>query len=193
MRGRGRGARGRAVSSHMEERDLDAPKRGAIEWLRRGAEQVLTALLGLMFIAFLVQIAFRYLFNWPTGWTSELTVLCWLWMVLWGSAFVLREDEEIRLDLVPALCGARARRAAAAVVALAVIVLYGLSLPASASYVAFMRVERSAYLGIRLDYLYSIYLIFLLAVIVRYAVLLWRALRGAHGGAAEIRTSRPLS
>lgn len=172
---------------------MDAPKRGAVEWLRRGAERVLTALLGLMFIAFLVHIGFRYLFNLPTGWTFELTVLCWLWMVLWGSAFVLREDEEIRLDLVPALFGARARRVAAALAASAVIVLYGLSLPASYSYVAFMRVERSAYLGIRLDYLYSIYLIFLLALIVRYAVLLWRALRGARSGAAETRTLRPLS
>lgn len=172
---------------------MDAPKRGAVGWLRRGTERVLTALLGLMFTAFLVQIAFRYLLNWPTGWTSELTVICWLWMVLWGSAFVLREDEEIRLDLVPGRFGARARRTAAALVALVVIVLYALSLPASYAYVAFMRVERSAYLGIRLDYLYSIYPIFLVAVIVRYAMLLWRALRGASGGAAEIRTSRPLS
>ena len=38
--------------------------------------------------------------------------------------------------------------------------------------------ERSAYLGIRLDYLYSIYLLFSVGVIVRYGGLIWRALRG---------------
>ena len=42
----------------------------------------------------------------------------------------------------------------------------------------FLKVERTAYLGIRLDYFYSIYVVFSVAVIVRYAVLTWRALRG---------------
>jgi hypothetical protein len=51
-------------------------------------------------------------------------------------------------------------------------------LPAATSYVTFMKVERSAYLGIRLDYLYSIFLVFTVAAIVRYAWLAWRALRG---------------
>lgn len=168
---------------------MDSYKRATIGWLRRRAENVLSALLGVMFIAFLVQIVFRYLFNWPTGWSSELTVICWLWMVLWGSAFVLREDEEIRLDLVPAFFSARARRAAAMTVAFAVILIYGSSLPASYEYVTFMRVERSAYLGIRVDFLYSIYLVFLLAAIARYAALLWRTVRGGDGEHQSDRSS----
>ena len=46
------------------------------------------------------------------------------------------------------------------------------------SYVLFLKVEKSAYLGIRLDYLYSIYIVFSVGVIIRYAALTWRALRG---------------
>ena len=42
----------------------------------------------------------------------------------------------------------------------------------------FLKVERSAYLGIRLDYLYSIYVVFSVGVIARYAALTWRAIRG---------------
>ena len=48
------------------------------------------------------------------------------------------------------------------------IALYGISLPAIADYVAFMKVEKTAYLGIRFDLLYSIYVVFVVAVIVRY-------------------------
>jgi C4-dicarboxylate transporter, DctQ subunit len=44
--------------------------------------------------------------------------------------------------------------------------------------VTFLKVERSAYLGIRLDYLYSIYLLFSVGVVVRYLGLTWRAIRG---------------
>ena len=58
-----------------------------------------------MFFAFMVQIVFRYFFNFPTGWTTELTVVTWLWMVLWGAAFVVKESEEIRIDLVTSMVG----------------------------------------------------------------------------------------
>ena len=69
-------------------------------WLYRRAENVLALMLGVMFFAFLIQVVFRYFLNYPTGWTSELTVIMWLWMVLWGAAFVAREEEEIRFDLL---------------------------------------------------------------------------------------------
>ena len=63
-------------------------------WLHRRAENIAAGMLAVMFAAFIIQIVFRYVFNFPVGWTSELTVVMWLWLVLWGSAFVLREKEE---------------------------------------------------------------------------------------------------
>ena len=154
-------------------------------WLRRRAENVAAAMLAVMFAAFIIQIVFRYLFNFPIGWTSELTVVLWLWMVLWGSAFVLSEKEEIRLDLLYSAVGPRARIAMAIVFAVSIVLLYGASLPASYAYVSFMKVESSSYLKIRLDWLYSIYLIFLVAIIVRYLWLLWQLLRGRDPEAAD--------
>ena len=53
-----------------------------------------------MFASFIVQIVLRYVLNFPSGWSQELTVVCWLWLVLWGAAFVVREREEIRFDLI---------------------------------------------------------------------------------------------
>ena len=78
-----------------------------------------------MFVAFIVQIVFRYLLNFPIGWTSELTVIAWLWLVLWGAAFVVKEREEIRFDLLYGAVGARARAASwRSSPALAIVVLY---------------------------------------------------------------------
>ena len=151
----------------------------AARWLRRRAENVMAGLLGLMFAAFLVQIAFRYFFNFPVGWSSELTVATWLWLVLWGSAFVLRQSEEIRFDLIYSAVGPRKRRAMGIVAGGALVVLYGMSFPAAWSYVTFMQVERSSYLHIRLDWMYSIYLLFMVAVIARYLWILWRLARGS--------------
>jgi TRAP-type C4-dicarboxylate transport system permease small subunit len=147
-------------------------------WLRRRAENVAAAMLAVMFAAFIIQIVFRYFFNFPVGWTSELTVVLWLWLVLWGAAFVVKESEEIRFDLLSAAAGRRTRIAMGIVAALALVVLYGASLPASYSYVAFMKVEKSSYLKIRMDWLFSIYLLFLVAILVRYLWLLWRLVCG---------------
>ncbi len=151
-------------------------------WLRRRAENVAAAMLAVMFAAFVVQIVFRYFFNFPIGWTSELTVIMWLWLVLWGAAFVLRENEEIRFDLLSGAAGRRARIAMGIIAGAAIVVLYGISLPATYDYVTFMKVEKSSYLKIRMDWLFSIYLVFAIAVIARYLWLLWRLLRGKEPG-----------
>lgn len=147
-------------------------------WLRRRAENVAAAMLAVMFAAFVVQIVFRYFFNFPVGWTSELTVVMWLWLVLWGAAFVVRESEEIRFDLLSGAAGRRTRIAMGIVTAVALVVLYAAALPATYKYVAFMKVEKSSYLKIRMDWLFSIYVIFALAIIVRYLWILSCLLRG---------------
>lgn len=145
--------------------------------LHRFAEAVAAALLAVIFIAFIMQITLRYVFSWPVGWTTEVSLAAWLWLVLWGAAFVLKDEEEIRFDIVSANAGPRARRAMGAVAALSVIVLFGMSLPAAYAYVSFMKVERSSYMGIRMDALYAIYLVFAVAVIARSLRQLVRLLR----------------
>ena len=147
-------------------------------WLRRRAENVAAAMLAVMFAAFVVQIVFRYFFNLPTGWSSELTVIMWLWLVLWGAAFVVRESEAIRFDLLSGAAGRRTRIAIGIVTAAAVVILYGASLPATLAYVTFMKVEKTSYLKIPFDWLFSIYLLFAIAVIARYLWILSRLLRG---------------
>jgi TRAP-type C4-dicarboxylate transport system permease small subunit len=159
--------------------------RKAAAWLRRRAENVAAAMVAVMFAAFVVQIVFRYFLNFPVGWTSELTVVMWLWLVLWGAAFVVEEREEIRIDLLSGAAGRRTRIAMGLVTALALLAVYGASLPASYSYVTFMKVESSSYLKIRMDWLFSIYLVFLVAILVRYVWIVWHLLRGREPEAAD--------
>ena len=150
----------------------------AAAWIRRRAENVVAGLLGIMFVAFIVQVVFRYFFNLPIGWTSELSVIAWLYIVLIGSALWLKEGQEIRFDLLTGTLGPRKRRVLAFIVAVATVVLFGMALPATISYVAFMKVESSSYMKIRMDILFSVYVLFAIAVIVRYAWAAWAALRG---------------
>jgi TRAP-type C4-dicarboxylate transport system permease small subunit len=155
-------------------------------WLHRRAENIAAGLLAVMFVAFILQIVFRYVFNFPVGWSTELTTITWLYLVLWGSAFVLTEKEEIRLDLIYSSVGPRLRIAMSIVFSVAVVVLYGMALPATYAYVTFMKVEKSSYLKIPLNWLYFIYLIFCVAVMLRYLWLLSRLLRGKDPEAGDL-------
>jgi len=159
--------------------------RSAAGWLRRRAENVLAALLGVMFASFVVQIVFRYFFNLPTGWTSELIVITWLWLVLWGAAVVVTDEEEIRIDLVTSMVSPGVRRALLIFVAVAIVALYLVALPATFSYVTFMKVEKSSYLKIPMDWVFSIFLLFMVAAIARHLWRLWDLLRGKAPEAAD--------
>ncbi|MEP7063345.1 MAG: TRAP transporter small permease subunit [Betaproteobacteria bacterium] len=147
-------------------------------WLQRRANDVAVLLIGTMFVSFLLQIVFRYVLNQPLGWSEEVTVLCWVWVVLWGAAFILSDREEIRFDIVYGAVPVPARRAFTVISSIALVVLLLISLPATWGYVTFMKREHSAYLHMRFDVLYSIYVIFSVACIVKHLRLAWLALLG---------------
>lgn len=152
--------------------------RQLFRWFSLAAEAMAALMLAVMFVSFLITILFRYVLNWPSGWASELSAVMWVWLVLWGAAFVLREREEIRFDIIYGAVSARLRRAFTVITAAGIVGLFLLSLPAVWDYVTFMKVQRTSYLRIRFDWLYAIYVIFAVAVILRYLWLAARALRG---------------
>jgi len=148
-------------------------------WLRRRADDIAVALMALMFVSFLLQIGFRYLLNQPLGWTDEVTVLCWVWAVLWCAAFVLSDQDEIRFDIVYGVVSPGTQRVFTATSSIAIVLLFLVSLPASWNYVTFMKREHTAYLHMRFDLLYAVYVIFAVAIILKHVGLAWGAIKGA--------------
>jgi TRAP-type C4-dicarboxylate transport system permease small subunit len=172
-------ATGRPRSAAFREQHMNGRLVETARWLRRRAENVAVALISVMFAVFIVQIFSRYVLNNPIGWSEEVIITAWLWTVLWGASFVLGEAEEIRFDIIYSSVSERVRRVFTVITSIVLVALYGISLPATYSYVSFMKVERSAYLRVPINWLYSIYVVFAVACILRYGWLGYRALRGA--------------
>ncbi|PMR67490.1 TRAP transporter small permease [Halomonas heilongjiangensis] len=147
-------------------------------WLRHGAEAIAAAMLAVMFISFLVTVLFRYVLNWPAGWASELSTVMWVWLVLFGAAFIPRERDEIRFDIFYSNVRPSIRRVMTVFFSIGIVGLFLVSLPAVYDYVTFMKVQRTSYLRIRYDLLYSIYVVFALAIVIRYS---WIGIRAALG------------
>ena len=152
-------------------------------WLHARAENLLAAMLATMFTVFIVQIVFRYLLNLPIGWTHEISVIMWVWLVLFGTAFVVRDYEEVRFDLLYSTVSERTRRIMVVICAAVVVFFFAISLPAVLDYIGFMKVEKTAYLKIRFDWLYSIYGIFAVVTIIRQLWIGYQAIWGKNATA----------
>jgi hypothetical protein len=73
----------------------------------------------------------------------------------------------------------RLRRIFALVSALAIVAGLAAALPATLDYITFYKIKKSATLRIRLDYVFSVYAVFAVAVIARYALRALAFIRGA--------------
>ena len=54
----------------------------------------------LMFLAFICQIFCRYVLRSPVPWAYEITVACYLWMVVLGACYAQRERSHVTFTLV---------------------------------------------------------------------------------------------
>mgnify|MGYP003397052244 FL=1 len=146
--------------------------------LRHVANGVAAGMLAAMFAVFLVQIAARYVLNLSLGWTVELCLTLWLWVVFWGSAFCLRPSDHIRFDILYLSVGRPTQRIFSLICAVAIVLAFGAALLPTWDYIDFYRIKRSATMRIPLNYVFVIYMAFMTMVILRYARMIVDFLRG---------------
>ncbi len=131
-----------------------------------------------MFVTFLLQVGSRYILHAPFGWTLELCLILWLWIVFWGNAFVVRDSDHVTFDIFYNAAGSPMRRILALVAAAAIVIGMLWSVVPTWDYVDFMAMRRTSTVEvpwsgdkIPLRTIFFIYMVFLVAVAARY---LWR-------------------
>ena len=153
--------------------------------LRRLAEMIAVTIFTGMFGLFLLQIFTRYVLGRPFGWTVEACTAAYIWIVFWTSAFVLRERDHVAFTILYDLSPPGRRRILGAIGALALAIAFAASFPGSFDYVTFMKIESTPVMHLRFDLLYSVWLLFVAAVVVRAVVDLVRLI--GPGWREEVR------
>jgi TRAP-type C4-dicarboxylate transport system permease small subunit len=147
-------------------------------WFGKGANVLGAALFAALFLVFMVQIVARFAFGRPLPWTDEAAVVLYVWVILWAAAFIVPEREHVMFDLVWNACGRRARQLMRMSGHLMVGGLAAWALPASWDYVRFMAREGTPVLGLPFSWVFLPFALLLVALVVRSARGMWRALRG---------------
>lgn len=150
--------------------------------LSRTAEAISAAMLAALFVTFLLQIFSRYVMSQPFGWTLELCLVLWVWIVFFGNAFIVRDNDHVTFDIlyfaVPS--GPRKIMALIAAASIACALLY--SLAPTWDWIDFLRIKKSATLKVPMRDIYSIYAVFLVVVAARY---IWRFVDVLRNGAPD--------
>ncbi len=149
-----------------------------ISIFRHFTEAAAAFMLAGIFAVFLLQIASRYILNIQMGWTVEVSLTLWLWLVFWGGAFCLRASDHIRFDMLYLSVNRPTQRIFGALAAVMIIIAFAISFLPTLDYVSFYKIKRSNTLGIRLHYVFAVYLIFMLVIMARYGYILLNFLRG---------------
>ncbi|SMX44709.1 TRAP transporter small permease [Actibacterium lipolyticum] len=148
-----------------------------LRWLNARAENVAAAMLAAMFLTFILQIFSRYVMSAPLGWTLELCLTLWIWIVFWGNAFVVRHKDHVTFDILYLSVRPGIRRIFALISAGAIAIGLGVSLLPTWDYIDFLKIKKSATLKIPMRTIFSIYAIFIIAVVIRYAWMFVNVLR----------------
>jgi TRAP-type C4-dicarboxylate transport system permease small subunit len=135
--------------------------------LRQVADCVACMMFAAVFLIFNYKIFTRYFEHDEAVWADEVLVVLFVWIIFWANAFLVRDKEQITFDLIYRLLPPRAQRT----VALARVILIGgifaWALPGSLDYIRFLWREHTPVLNLPLDYVYSCFGLFLIAVIIR--------------------------
>jgi|TARA_R110000751_G_scaffold24_5_gene148 TRAP-type C4-dicarboxylate transport system permease small subunit len=142
--------------------------------MKKGCEGIAVTLFIAMFATFLLQIFSRYVLNAPLGWTVEVCVILYIWLVFWTAAFLLRDSEHVSFNMLFLMANPRQKRVMAILGIFCIGAAMAAGLPVIIDYVQFMRIEKAPVTRIPLDYIYAIFPVFVIAVVIRSAVSLYR-------------------
>lgn len=126
-----------------------------------------SAMMLALFIAFLIQIASRYLFNRPLVWPYELSQLAYLWVITLGCNYAQRTDENIVFSVVYDLVPVTVQKIFDLISSLLVSGIFLVVLPKVISFYEFYFTRYSTVFKLPLGLVYLGFLIFMIITIVR--------------------------
>ena len=152
--------------------------------LRSFANFITATMLAVLFFTFLLQIFSRYILKAPFGWTLELCLILWLWIVFFGCSFAVRDQDHVKFDIFYYATPKKVQLIFSILSAIGVIVIMGYSFLPTIDYIDWMKMRKTTTVKIfnnkiPLSYIFSVYGIFLLSVIIQY---IWKLINLIKSG-----------
>lgn len=140
----------------------------------RAADGLCAALFALVFALFCYKVARRYLAGDAVAWADELSVVCFVWIVLIANGLVVPYRRQIAFDLLHRHLPTRWQRRVEVLRCLLIGGIFAVALPGTVDYIAFLWREKTPVLLWPLSRVYACFGIFAAATALRMG---WRCAR----------------
>ncbi|MDO4548149.1 MAG: TRAP transporter small permease [Clostridia bacterium] len=145
---------------------MDKAKR-SIAVLRDWVEVYIpVASFAIMFLVFILQVFFRYVVRSPLQWAYEVTVSCYLWLVMLGACLAQRDHSHVVFTLITDSMPIKLRAVCSFLGSALIAVAFIWSFVPSIEFVDFMKMQKTSVLKIGLNIVYAPYIPFLVIMII---------------------------
>jgi TRAP-type C4-dicarboxylate transport system permease small subunit len=120
-----------------------------------------------IFVSFIIQIIWRY-FLVPLMWPEELSLLAFLWAALLGALYAKRHNSMVAFSMLYDAVGPTGQLYMRVAGNALIVAAIALSVLPTLDYVLFQSFKRSSVLRIPMHLAYSVYMLFLVDIIIRY-------------------------
>lgn len=123
----------------------------------------------IMFAVFIYQIFARYVLGKPAAWAYEVTVTCYLWMVVLSACYAQREKSHVTFTLIYDKLSIKGKAVCDFLGNFIVAFAFGISIIPSIKFVNFMEIQRTSVLQVGLNFVYAPYILFVIIIFI-YAI-----------------------
>jgi len=132
-----------------------------------------------VFFTFVAAVFMRYIAGRPIQWSDEFVTIIAIWIVFWMSAFVIRDREQVSIDIIYSILRPRGRRILNLFSAIFFGAVFAGALPAVIDYILFLKGKHTDILEWRLDFVFMCMPMFFASVVLRSIYMVCRMLSPA--------------
>ena len=122
----------------------------------------------LLFIAFLIQVFFRY-FLVPLTWPLEFTLMMFIWTTLFGACYAMRDDTHVKFTLIYDDASSKVKFWMRIIGNLMLLISFIIAFIPTCNWVNFMSFKKSNVLKVPMNIVFFPYVIFMIIMMGRIA------------------------
>jgi len=118
-----------------------------------------------MFLAFILQVGSRYIFNRPLVMTNDFIVLGFCWTVILGACYTMRKHSHVQFTMLYDMYGPKVAAAARLLGNVIIIVTFAVLVKPSFDFAVMQDFQKTAVLRVSLMWVFMPFVYFLLSII----------------------------
>lgn len=118
-----------------------------------------------LFAVFVIQVFCRYILNNPQTWTMEASLVCFVWLVLFGASFCARKKTHVTFKLIYDKLSNTKKHILSIAGNIIIIFAFAILIKPSYDYIKFMSFQSTYVLKLSFSLVYAPFLYFILSVI----------------------------